>query len=485
MINKCSATISSVLLTIMSTLFIAKVNAESGVDLLTITEIKNIQTASGIDEAGEAAIVGGVVVGTVVGTGAAIATGNVAAAEVIANSGVNTAIAAGQGAGKGLGDLMFSGNDDLQVYVNGTKVLNTTEMHKDNVNRNVIKASFVGTAWVQLVEYDSESDNDNLGSFVVKGTETKTTTVRVFGNDEEGSEYLVTYVVTKNAGSISNVPEWMMCGTNQCDTCAVSDCSGHDYSQLDRDGDIEDLLQCPASYTQTRIQKYEQVIVDNVFLRVCQNQDVARFKSLVTKNRSGAEKPLKYGDSILLKNMYGPGSYLDTREYGCEGNALCVSLSASKARSSFKTSYWTIIPKDKKYLGQPVKSGDLVSLANQMEGWDKTNSDFGLGTNKFGGYLDTRGAGCERSDTLCVSTAQVKNRENNYSSTWEIVSKIKGENLYIGDKVMLQNKYKYKGGYYYLDTLGSGCEENFYCVSANVAVNRSNGTGIWEILSIN
>ncbi len=96
-----------------------------------------------------------------------------------------------------------------------------------------------------------------------------------------------------------------------------------------------------------------------------------------------------------------------------------------------------------------------------------------------GGYLDTRGAGCE-GNRLCVSTASTSTRDGK-SGTWIIRSKTgKTEGAVLcNDDVYLENQYN-DGGY--LDTRGSGCQDNAYCVSTAIGTDRDAGSGTWRLI---
>ncbi len=96
-------------------------------------------------------------------------------------------------------------------------------------------------------------------------------------------------------------------------------------------------------------------------------------------------------------------------------------------------------------------------------------------------YLDTRGSGCE-SNEYCVSAATEYNRDNG-SGTWEIVSsegKTSADCLSYGDKIHLKNKYSTET---YLDTRNSNCDGNKICVSTSKKSDRDASSGKWEVLT--
>ena len=169
---------------------------------------------------------------------------------------------------------------------------------------------------------------------------------------------------------------------------------------------------------------------------------------------------LRYGEVYHIKNSYGSGSWLDTRGSGCEGNELCVSTATSNTRHRGSGS-WKIWHETGSYTGYPVRNGDIVYLVNQ---YDQPR-----------GYLDTRGSGCE-DNKLCVSTANTGNRDSG-SGKWKIVADPAVDIIDRLTPVHLLNQYRGFGGY--LDTRGSGCEGNEYCVSTSATKLRDRGSTFW------
>ena len=99
-----------------------------------------------------------------------------------------------------------------------------------------------------------------------------------------------------------------------------------------------------------------------------------------------------------------------------------------------------------------------------------------------GGFLDTRGRGCE-DNFLCVSTAAGFDRASG-SGTWQLLSatgKETGATVMPNDLVYLLNQYGGNGGF--LDTRGRGCEDNLLCVSTAESSNRDGGSGTWRIFT--
>ena len=101
-----------------------------------------------------------------------------------------------------------------------------------------IQVPFEQGATIQLIEYDSGSDNDDLGSIEVRSYAfdsvklgqdyTVTDAIVVAPRAEDGSVYLVTYSVRRNLGSAEDVTKYVLCGTNQCDACARDNCNGQE-----------------------------------------------------------------------------------------------------------------------------------------------------------------------------------------------------------------------------------------------------------------
>lgn len=178
---------------------------------------------------------------------------------------------------------------------------------------------------------------------------------------------------------------------------------------------------------------------------------------------------LKYGSTYRIQNGYGDkfsDNYLDTRGQGCEGNLLCVSTSAKKNRASDSGTWKILSATDpKKAEGEPVLSGDKVYLQNQYGG------------PGAGGYLDTRGKGCE-GNAYCVSTATSNNRASD-SGTWRIIKDDSGGVVQVDNVVHLWNGWAgWSGGF--LDTRGAGCEGNLYCVSTSAGWDREKGSTHWR-----
>ncbi len=176
---------------------------------------------------------------------------------------------------------------------------------------------------------------------------------------------------------------------------------------------------------------------------------------------------LKYGEIYNIQNGYAgfKGGFLDTRATGCQGNVYCVSTATSTNRDSGSGSWKIVSKKGSADNGKPVLANDEFYLQNQ----------YGNAT-----YLDTRGAGCN-DDKYCVSTATSTNRDIG-SGTWKIIpSNAKDGFVTLAQEVVLQNGYaNFQGGF--LDTRGAGCQSNAYCVSTAIGPTRDSGSTLWKFI---
>lgn len=172
-----------------------------------------------------------------------------------------------------------------------------------------------------------------------------------------------------------------------------------------------------------------------------------------------------YGDKVRIQNGYAnwQGGNLDTRSSGCQDNVYCVSTATSFDRDRGSGS-WVIKSATGKADGTPVNSFDQIHLVNQ----------YGNPT-----YLDTRSSGCQ-DDYLCVSTATSANRDSG-SGTWLIIKDQWATGpIAEGNTIRLMNGYaQWNGGY--LDTRGSGCQDNLLCVSTSSSYNRDAGSTTWRL----
>ena len=193
---------------------------------------------------------------------------------------------AGSAAAKAVLDFVddtYSGQDDLIVTVNGETVIPAAGSFQpisagQKINTNT-RISFDRGVRVRFIEHDSGSDNDDLGVFEFNSDEQlnldpyavfRGTAIVLAPNPEDGSVYLMKWRVERNRGDSSKVVKNMICGTNQCNACFNNACIGQKISDLDRDGDLPDLLACPFPLKVTGFQRFDQIWpFDDVYLRVC------------------------------------------------------------------------------------------------------------------------------------------------------------------------------------------------------------------------
>lgn len=161
-------------------------------DLLTITKIRNIKPAGGLDAAGQ------FVFGAIGAAIAAAGSGGVSIGDLY--DGAKISIEVGE-----FLDKQFSGQDDLIVKVDGRTVLpghgNYHAIQAGQEIRPNLQAAFSGAAQLQLIEWDGGSDNDNLGRLTIIGGRDYTANdiVVLAPAKEDGSIYLVSYRVEAGA----------------------------------------------------------------------------------------------------------------------------------------------------------------------------------------------------------------------------------------------------------------------------------------------
>lgn len=175
--------------------------------------------------------------------------------------------------------------DDLLVTVDGKELWSEPkEMRKDSVIRPNTKHLFSRDqgALIQLMEYDVNSDDDDLGAIRVSTwTDLADTSdgdcVVKMGNiysvlapeEEDGSFYRVTVSIKENVGNFNDLVQEQVCGTKICVEVPPSGILGLNLHRLDRDKDKSDLKQCPSGYYNHGYMKYSQLIVADVYLRKC------------------------------------------------------------------------------------------------------------------------------------------------------------------------------------------------------------------------
>eukprot|EP00930_Biecheleria_cincta_P086582 TRINITY_DN7584_c0_g1_i1.p2 TRINITY_DN7584_c0_g1~~TRINITY_DN7584_c0_g1_i1.p2 ORF type:complete len:382 (-),score=78.06 TRINITY_DN7584_c0_g1_i1:290-1435(-) len=251
----------------------------STVDLLKITRLYCKKNAGGIssDVTQAFGALGAVVAGGLAAMGGAAAVFSTGGAFIgmtpATAKTVALAAAGGYGTAKqalSMLDGTFAGVDNLLVQVDGKQVLRRDVDAGEAVDTS-IQVTFQGHARISLIEVDSGSDNDDLGSLDVFGGASYAVDEAIVPApaDEDGSIYYLNYEVQNGMGDPASIVNYMLCGTNQCAACSKSNCEGQGYDDLDRDGDKEDLKHCPPGFTTSKFEKYEQIIVADVYLRVC------------------------------------------------------------------------------------------------------------------------------------------------------------------------------------------------------------------------
>ena len=221
-------------------------------DKVTITRIENKVTAASTDEAGRFAysalqntIAAGV--GFALGAGSAPLFGPGAAAfggfiySQVQSEILNEADLAGGGQ-----------SDDLHIRINGQLVYVEEISQGEIVNlQTEVSASFLGGFRIQLIEWDSGSNNDNLGFIGVtddyKPGENYSVEALVLGPEEEGSIYVITYRVERGVGDPAEVTTAMLCGINQCNACEGASCDRDERDGIDRSAQ-GGLLSCSEHY---------------------------------------------------------------------------------------------------------------------------------------------------------------------------------------------------------------------------------------------
>jgi hypothetical protein len=260
-------------------------------DLLIIESIKNVRPAGGIDSGSTAGFgaLGGILAGgaTIAAGGAVVVGTGGAAIGTVPVTALAVAKAAASGASAAVGatrflDSSFSGTDQLIVKVNGKKVYPKGEyeqVKKGQVKKLNKSISFDGKATIQLIEWDSDSDNDDLGHIDINANAYNGEPYRIEDAivsaplEEDGSVYYVTYRVEPNKGNNQKVVKYMLCGTNDCMSCPKSSCKVSYSGKLDRDKDKGDLKKCPSGFKTNGYRKFDQIWpAADVYLRKCEKK---------------------------------------------------------------------------------------------------------------------------------------------------------------------------------------------------------------------
>ena len=196
-----------------------------------------------------------------------------------------------------------------------------------------------------------------------------------------------------------------------------------------------------------------------------------------------------YGQVYRIKNGYQRWrGYLNANDSGPYSNIPpgpdglhCVSTRDYNQNYDPQTdtpnSLWKLLSATGKPDGSPVLSGDIVHIQNQ---------GVPFGQDFMGGFLDTRGEGCQ-DNFLCVSTSKSKDRYLG-SGSWKILINKPGSGAaeageQIGEQVgfhLLNGANGFNGGY--LDTRGTGLYGDLCLVSTRSVwdgVDDPNTTAWW------
>jgi len=255
-------------------------------DTLIIEKIHCQRVATGIDNwarAGAAALGGLVAGGITAAGGGATAVGTGGATLPVTAVAVAKAAAAGSSAGLSAIEFMngpTSGQDDLIVTVNGKTVYpehgKYAAMEAGYSRYPDVSYEFETGCEIQLIEYDSGSDNDDMGSIRVDSAANDRTAPgadywvdrAVVMSEEEGSLYYITYRVIRSKAKVDM--KWALCGTAACKDCSNPNCQGTSNSGLDRDKDKSDLKSCPYPLVTSGYKEYPQSWpFADVYLRIC------------------------------------------------------------------------------------------------------------------------------------------------------------------------------------------------------------------------
>jgi hypothetical protein len=195
-------------------------------DLLTITKIRNIKPASGLDNFGRGVF-------AVIGA-AANSVGGVSLPDLYNGAKYGIEVAE-------FLDSIFAGHDDLIVKVDGHPILKPigasphwTEVDAGQVLYPNARISINGAARLRLIDRD-DSDNENLGDLIILGGRNYSASeiIVTAPDPDDGSIYAISYTVQKGMGDPRRVVASMLCGTNQCDDCRRLDCEGQPYHEDD------------------------------------------------------------------------------------------------------------------------------------------------------------------------------------------------------------------------------------------------------------
>lgn len=114
-------------------------------------------------------------------------------------------------------------------------------------------------------------------------------------------------------------------------------------------------------------------------------------------------QPVQSGDTVYLRNLYGPGSYLDTNGWATAaqqsaGALYALTTSAGTDRAP-GTGRWRVFAQSSSPTDKSVRAGDTLLLQNLYQ--------------DFGGFLETNGNGTASGSAYSVCTNVYFNRAAN------------------------------------------------------------------------
>ena len=175
--------------------------------------------------------------------------------------------AASEGIELGLGPVIdyfddkIRSPDDLIVRAGGNIAFpNTTLPYLNFVTGQLVDtlypnhiSSFIGSFNLQLIEYDSFSANDNLGTIYGKDQNMLTgqlpplnqESLEILMGGEEDSHYRVDYEIIPGAGYLDAVPERLFCNTDECQDAR----EGYPSDYYLAYPYLSEMKECPDGYT--------------------------------------------------------------------------------------------------------------------------------------------------------------------------------------------------------------------------------------------
>ena len=343
------------------------------VDVLKIKEVEVRKPARALDETGKEIIAELVTEFITFGAGKLINAGlksTYASYRMASESGQQSLVigkkavdkAASEGIELGLGPVIdyfddkIRTSDNLIVRAGGNiAVSNTTLPYFNIVTGQEVdtlypnhSSSFVGSFNLQLIEYDSLSANDNLGTIYGKDQNMLTgqlpplnqESLEILMGGEEDSHYRVDYEIIPGAGNLEAVPERLFCNTDECQNAREG--YPNDF-YLGYPG-LSEMKQCPDGYTDAGGTYLGQAdyVGTGPWYRVCElhTPDCGEpFKRLVD---IGGVSAIKDGDVIVLRGRTSHQvsetvhpDFCDNLNDDCESRTFSKYLSNSNGNGQY------------------------------------------------------------------------------------------------------------------------------------------------------